>query len=163
MLSGRSNIMRDHVLIVDDDRDAADTIVGLVERCGFEAKAVYRGEDAVRETAKFLPDMVLIDLSMPGLDGYETIARIREKRPAAEIVIVAITAFSSDEHKRRAYEAGFDLFVAKPLRIKTVRELLALLKPEITGRHRGPSSDSEARHEDYEWPYAPARQVAVSS
>src|SRR5688572_16380076 len=117
--------MSDHVLIVDDNRDAADTIAGLVHSCGYVAKAVYSGEEAIRETARFLPDMVLVDLAMPGLDGFETVARIRQKRPAAEIVMVAVTAFDSPEHKRRAYEAGFDLFIAKPLRAQALRELLA--------------------------------------
>ena len=123
--------MSDHVLIVDDNRDAADTIAGLVDSFGYVSKAVYSGEQAIRETTRFLPDMVLMDLSMPGQDGYETITQIRQKRPAAEIVMVAVTAFDSPEHKRRAYDAGFDLFITKPLRIHNLRELLALLDPAI--------------------------------
>lgn len=123
--------MSDHVLIVDDNRDAADTIADLVNSCGYTAKAVYSGEEAIRETTRFLPDMVLMDLAMPGQDGYETITQIRQKRPAVEIVMVAVTAFDSQDHKRRAYDAGFDLFVTKPLRIHKLRELLALLDPAI--------------------------------
>lgn len=123
--------MTEHVLIVDDNRDAADTIAGLVNSCGCVARAVYSGEEAINETTRFLPDMVLVDLAMPGLDGYETVARIRQKRPAAEIVTVAVTAFDSQEHKRRAYDSGFDLFLPKPLRVKALRELLALLDPTI--------------------------------
>ena len=99
--------MSDHVLIVDDNHDVADTLAGLVNSCGSVAKAVYSGEEAVRETTRFLPDMVLMDLSMPDKDGYETVTQIRQKRPAAEIVMVAVTAFDSQEHKRRAYDAGF--------------------------------------------------------
>jgi CheY-like chemotaxis protein len=136
--------MSDHVLIVDDNHDAADTIAGLVQSCGYVAKAVYSGEEAIRETARFLPDMVLVDLAMPGLDGYETVARIRQKRPAAELVMVAVTAFDSPEHKRRAYEAGFDLFITKPLRVQALRELLALLDPTIAHDSTGPKNTSLA-------------------
>jgi len=118
-------------LVVDDNQELADSLVDAIAHYGFRAKAVYSGEDAVRETARFLPDMVLVDLSMPGLDGCETIARIRQKRPAAEIVMVAVTGLTSAEHRQRAYDAGFDLFVSKPLGADKLRELLALLDPAI--------------------------------
>lgn len=100
--------MRDHVLIVDDNRDLADSLAEAVTRFGYRAKAVYSGEDAVLETASFLPDIVLMDLNMPQLDGCETVARIRQKRPAAEIILVAITGLCGAEHRQRAYDAGFD-------------------------------------------------------
>lgn len=123
--------MRDRVLVVDDNQDLADSLVDAITRFGYQAKAAYSGENAVRETATFLPDMVLVDLSMPELDGCETIARMRQKRPAAEIIMVAITGLSGAEHRQRAYDAGFDLFVPKPLDADKLRELLALLDPAI--------------------------------
>lgn len=123
--------MKDHVLIVDDNRDLADVMADAIQAFGYSAKAVYNGEDALRENATFLPDMVLVDLDMPGLNGYETIERMRQKRPATEIIMVAVTGLTSDEHQRRAYEAGFDLFVAKPIGAEKLRELVALLDPAI--------------------------------
>ena len=90
--------MTDHVLVVDDNRDAADTIAELIESQGYVSKAVYSGEDGVREIARFLPDMVLVDIGMPGIDGYETVTRMRQKRPAAEIIIVAVTGLADEEH-----------------------------------------------------------------
>jgi CheY-like chemotaxis protein len=123
--------MRDHVLVVDDNQDLAESLVDAIRRFGYPAKAVYSGEDAVRETASFLPDMVLVDLSMPQLDGCETIARIRQKRPAAEIIMVAITGLTGDEHRQHAYEAGFDLFLSKPVGAENLKELLALLDPRV--------------------------------
>jgi CheY-like chemotaxis protein len=127
--------MRDHVLVVDDNQDVANSLVEAITRYGYPAKAVYSGEDAVRETATFLPDMVLVDLSMPELDGCETIARMRQKRPAAEIIMVAVTGLTGDEHRQRAYDAGFDLFVSKPLGADKLKELLALLDPSIATSH----------------------------
>lgn len=123
--------MKDHVLVVDDNRDLADVLADAIQAFGYSAKAVYDGEDALRENTGFLPDMVLVDIDMPGLNGYETIERMRQKRPAAEIIMVAVTGLTSDEHQRQAYEAGFDLFVAKPIGAEKLRELLALLDPAI--------------------------------
>jgi two-component system CheB/CheR fusion protein len=123
--------MRDRVLVVDDNQDFAQSLVDAITRYGYPAKAVYSGEEAIRETASFLPDMVLVDLSMPELDGCETIARMRQKRPAAEIIMVAVTGLAGAEHRQRAYDAGFDLFVSKPLGADKLRELLALLDPAI--------------------------------
>jgi CheY-like chemotaxis protein len=144
--------MRDHVLVVDDNQDVADSLVEAITRYGYPAKAVYSGEDAVRETASFLPDMVLVDLSMPELDGCETIARMRQKRPAAEIIMVAVTGLTGDEHRQRAYDAGFDLFVSKPLGADQLKELLALLDPAIATSTRA-NRRREVERQKMENPY----------
>jgi CheY-like chemotaxis protein len=144
--------MRDHVLVVDDNQDLADSLVEAITRFGYPAKAVYSGEDAVRETATFLPDMVLVDLSMPELDGCETIARMRQKRPAAEIIMVAVTGQTGDEHRQRAYDAGFDLFVSKPLGTDKLKELLALLDPAIATSTRANRRVEARRQQEMENP-----------
>jgi CheY-like chemotaxis protein len=122
--------MNEHVLVVDDNRDTADGLARLISSFGYQARAVYGGEDAVRETAAFQPDMALVDIGMPDLDGYETVKRIRQERGNVHVIIVAVTGWSRDEDKRRAYEAGFDLHVAKPMDADKLKELLALLDPE---------------------------------
>jgi CheY-like chemotaxis protein len=70
--------MSERVLVVDDNRDAADTLARTITEFGYEAKAVYDGNQAIAEAATFLPDMALIDIGMPGLDGYETVSRLRQ-------------------------------------------------------------------------------------
>jgi CheY-like chemotaxis protein len=147
------NNTRDHVLVVDDNQDVANSLVEAITRYGYPAKAVYSGEDAVRETANFLPDMVLVDLSMPELDGYETITRMRQKRPAAEIIMVAVTGLSGDEHRQRAYDAGFDLFASKPLGADKLKELLALLDPTIATSTRANKGVRARRKQELENPY----------
>jgi len=122
--------MKEHVLVVDDNRDTADGLARLISSFGYEARAVYGGEEAIEETVAFLPDMALIDIGMPDLDGYETVKRIRQQRGNVHIIIVAVTGWSRDEDKRRAYEAGFDLHVAKPMDSDKLKELLALLDPD---------------------------------
>jgi two-component system, chemotaxis family, CheB/CheR fusion protein len=122
--------MNEHVLVVDDNRDTADGLARLINSFGYQARAAYGGEQAIEETVAFLPDMALIDIGMPDLDGYETVKRIRQQRGNVHIIIVAVTGWSRDEDKRRAYEAGFDLHVAKPMDADKLKELLALLDPD---------------------------------
>ena len=126
----RGPTMSERVLVVDDNHDAADCLARLINGFGDEAKAVYDGNAAIKQAAEFHPDMVLLDIGMPGLDGYETLTRIRQQQQSKEMIFVALTAWSRDEDKRHAYECGFDLHVAKPMTTDKLEELLALLDPE---------------------------------
>ena len=121
--------MPERVLVVDDNRDAADGLVRLVQSFGYEAIAVYSGQDAVDATPSFQPDMALVDIGMPGLNGYETVSQIRE-RGNVHLIVVAVTGWAGAEVKQRAYECGFDLHVVKPMTAEKLQELLALLDPE---------------------------------
>jgi CheY-like chemotaxis protein len=125
----RARIVSERILIVDDDRATADTLALLIRTLGYEAKAVYSGEAAVEAIVAFEPDMALIDIGMPGRDGYDTVARIRQQPGGMHAILVAVTGWERDEDKRRAYEAGFDLHVTKPMRLETLNELLDLLDP----------------------------------
>jgi len=122
--------MKDHVLVVDDNHDTAEGLALVIRSFGYVTKAVYSGEEAVREMAIFLPDMALIDIGLPGIDGYETIARMRQQRPSAEIVGVAVTGRSGDDDERRAYDSGFDSYITKPVGAERLRGLLALLNSD---------------------------------
>src|SRR5262245_13691314 len=117
------------MLVGDVDLATADTLALLIRMLGYQAKAVYSGEDAVDQITKFEPDMALIDIGMPRRDGYDTVACIRQQAGGTHVILVAVTGWSRDEDKRRAYEAGFDLHVTKPMRVETLKELLALLDP----------------------------------
>jgi CheY-like chemotaxis protein len=121
--------MSEHVLVVDDDPDTADTLTKLIGQLGYEAVAAYDGESAIQVAASFLPDMALIDLGMPGLDGLETVKRLRQLRTSHHVILVAVTGWTRDEDKKRALEAGFDLHVAKPMSLDTLKQVLALLDP----------------------------------
>jgi CheY-like chemotaxis protein len=136
-------IMDGHVLVVDDDRDTADSLARLIRSFGYETKAVYDGSQAVEEAAAFLPDMALIDIGMPGFDGYETVTRIRQQRASVHVILVAVTGWTRDEDKQRAYESGFDLHVAKPMDIEKLKWLLSLLEPGSggNGQPQPPATD----------------------
>lgn len=121
--------MPERILIVDDNRDAADGLARLVQSYGYEVKAVYNGTDALEETTVFQPDMALVDIGMPGLDGFETVTQLRQRRGNVHLIVVAVTGWTRDEDKRRAYESGFDLHVGKPVSTQMLREVLELLGP----------------------------------
>lgn len=118
--------MKERILVVDDNRDAADSHARLIASFGYEPKAVYDGCQSVDEAADFRPDMALIDIRMPGLDGYEVARRIRQQW-GSDVILVAVTGFAWEEHAQRAYEHGFDRHVTKPMTASKLKELLNLL------------------------------------
>jgi CheY-like chemotaxis protein len=130
----------ERILVVDDNRDAADSLARLIRSFGHEVRAVYGGKEALEETASFLPDMAFVDIGMPDLDGYETVTELRQRRGQVHLIVVAVTGHNSDEDKRRAYDSGFDLHVAKPMGVETLKDLLKLLDPEHEDSSAQPQS-----------------------
>jgi len=107
--------MRRRVLVVDDNVDAADSLAMLLETLGCESRTAYEGESALREATAFKPDLVLLDLGMPGLDGQTVCNRLRAEEWGREIVIAAVTGWGQDEDRRRTRAAGFDRHLVKPV------------------------------------------------
>jgi CheY-like chemotaxis protein len=112
------------VLVVDDDHDAADILVMLVECLCAEAQAAYSGAAALELLAEFRPHLVLLDIDMPAMDGYETARRIRARTEGQELLLAALTGWGRTEDQRFAFEAGFDAHFAKPMRIEALEEIL---------------------------------------
>jgi len=121
--------MHERVLVVDDDSDTANTLAKLIAMFGFEATAVFSGSQAISAAASQPPEMALIDLGMPDVDGYETAKRIRQQPGGTQVILVALTGWTRREDKQHAYECGFDLHVAKPLELDTLKGLLRILDP----------------------------------
>jgi len=120
--------MRARILVVDDDRDNADSLARLVTILGHEAITAYSGRQAIEAARDLRPELVLVDLEMPGMDGYETAAHIR-RLLGSGTVLVAVTGWSRKEDKQRATTSGFDLHYAKPLSLDSLEELLAIPSP----------------------------------
>ena len=119
--------MSKRILVVDDSQYVADASARLIALCGYEVKAVYDGREAIEQTVAFAPDMVLMDIGMPDLDGYETAARIRQTQGKANLLLIAVTCRTQDQEIQRAYESGFNLHVAKPLSLTALYGLLGML------------------------------------
>jgi CheY-like chemotaxis protein len=119
--------MSKRILVVDDSHYVADASARLIALCGYEVKAVYDGREAIEQSAAFAPDMVLMDLGMPDLDGYETASRIRRQQGNANLLLIAVTCWTQDQEIKRAYESGFNLHVAKPLSLTALYGLLGML------------------------------------
>jgi signal transduction histidine kinase len=121
--SGLSGGLR--VLVVDDNQDSADSMALLLQIRGYEVRTAYDGLEAVTAAAEFAPSMVLLDIGLPKMNGYEAARRIRQQPGGKDLKLVALTGWGQEEDKRRALAAGFDLHVTKPLEPALLEQLLA--------------------------------------
>ncbi|HEX7446595.1 MAG TPA: response regulator [Pirellulales bacterium] len=113
------------VLVVDDNRDAADTLCTLLRAMGADARATYDGPTALAIIRAERPHTVLLDLGMPGMDGYEVARLVRSDGELRNISLVALTGWGQDEDRRRSREAGFDMHLVKPAAHDELRNLLS--------------------------------------
>ncbi|HJX26523.1 MAG TPA: ATP-binding protein [Thermoanaerobaculia bacterium] len=113
------------ILIADDNRDAAESLGMLLEIEGHEISIVHDGVAAVETAATFEPDVALLDIGMPGLNGYEVAHSLRGQPAGKRMTLVAITGWGQEEDKRRSMEAGFDHHLIKPVDYKDLVGLLA--------------------------------------
>ncbi len=113
------------VLVVDDNRDAANTLATLLQAMGNEIHTAYDGLEAIEAAAKFQPEVVLLDLRMPKLNGYDAACRIRAHAWGQHMVLIALTGWGQEEDRRRAQEAGFDHHLVKPVEPAALLKLLA--------------------------------------
>jgi signal transduction histidine kinase len=116
------------VLVVDDNRDAASSLSAVVELMGHEVRIGYDGQRAIEIAEEFRPDVVLLDLGMPGIDGYETCRRIRRHAWGNEVRLVAVTGWGQDEDRRKSAAAGFDEHLVKPVKPEALEALLGDLR-----------------------------------
>jgi PAS domain S-box-containing protein len=113
--AGPSEVHPMRVLVVDDNRDAADSLAMMLELTGHEVATANDGETALAEAERFLPDAVLLDIGMPGMNGYEVAQRLRQTEHGRRAFIVALTGWGQEDDKRRAVDAGFDHHLTKPV------------------------------------------------
>ena len=112
------------VLIVEDNRDAADTLCELLELSGYRVEVAYSGTLGVEAARQFVPDVVLCDLGLPGLDGYDVARRLREDPATAGARLIAISGYGQADDRQRSMEAGFDLHLTKPVDPAEVEKIL---------------------------------------
>jgi two-component system, chemotaxis family, CheB/CheR fusion protein len=113
------------ILVVDDDRDSAESLAMLLQLTGHEAHIAHDGPEAVEKAATFQPDVILLDIGLPGLNGYEAARRIRDQQRHEDLTLVALTGWGQDEDRDRSREAGFDAHMTKPVDFTALAKLLA--------------------------------------
>jgi CheY-like chemotaxis protein len=126
---GPAGIRPCRVLVTDDNVDAATSLAMMLELMGNEIRIAHDGLEAIETAADFRPDMILLDIGMPRLNGYDACRRIREQPWGRGTVIVALTGWGQEEDKRRSREAGFDHHLVKPIDPVTLGQLLAGAQP----------------------------------
>ncbi len=115
------------VLVVDDNRDAAESLAKLMQMSGHEVRTLANGAAAVANAASFRPNVVLLDIGMPGMNGYEVARRLRELPDAGSMYMIAMTGYGSDADRTRSAESGFDEHLVKPVDFAALDALLAAL------------------------------------
>ena len=117
------------VLVVDDNKDGAKTLGMFLKLHGHEIATAFSGPLALETAQTFKPEVVLLDIGLPGMDGYEVARRLRADPEAAGVVLIALTGWGSESDKQKSNEAGFDLHLTKPVDVKEVQGILARLTP----------------------------------
>jgi PAS domain S-box-containing protein len=103
------------VLVADDNVDSADMEAALLTAVGCEVRTVYDGESTLREAERFRPDVILLDIGMPDIDGHEVCARIRAQSWGGSIVLIAVSGWGQESDRRRSARAGFNMHLVKPV------------------------------------------------
>ena len=111
------------ILIVDDDVDLAHATAFMLRDLGYDVQFAINGRGALTAAARFLPEVVLLDLSLPDMDGCHIAERLRSQPGMSATRIVAVTGLG-EQHRRRALEAGCDAFVVKPIDPERLRDVL---------------------------------------
>ncbi|HWB12720.1 MAG TPA: response regulator [Pirellulales bacterium] len=171
-----SSVSPMRVLVVDDCDDAAVTMAFLLKRYGHEVVVAHSGEDALEKAPRFHPDVLFIDLTMPGIDGFGVAMQLRRMTEFAETPLVAVSGYVDAEHQSQASTAGFTDFLPKPFPLivleATMRRAAARISAarEATKTEQPGAKSSTGRMEESprgladRWPARcpPQRQAIVS-
>jgi CheY-like chemotaxis protein len=122
------------IVVVDDHADGADTLAQLLRGLGHDVRVAYNGPNGIALTQSFDPDLVLLDIGLPGMDGYEVARRLQSEGAAdGRAIIVAVSGYGQDVDRNRARQAGFSHHFVKPVEFDTLQKLLTSYSPRPPG------------------------------
>lgn len=124
------------ILVVDDNVDAAETLTTFLDMIGMEARSVHDGNAAVQAALAFSPDLVLLDIGLPGMSGYDVARAMRAQPQLAGMTLVALTGWGAEDDRRRAKDAGFDHHLTKPVDLSVLEDMLRRVQ---TGQRTSPN------------------------
>lgn len=118
------------VLIVEDDADSAWSMAALMQELGCETRIASNGAEAIPKAFEFHPRIVLLDLGLPTMDGYQVAQLLRQAPELSSVLIIAITGYGAPEDKQKSYQLGIDLHLTKPVHVNFLKELIAVYGQE---------------------------------
>jgi signal transduction histidine kinase/DNA-binding response OmpR family regulator len=121
------------ILIVDDNRDATDSMAMLLKMEGYDVRVAYDGPQALEAVKNARPDVILLDIGLPGMDGFQVAQRLRAEPDNSAIIIVAVSGYGQEEHRTRSNLSGCDHHLVKPIEPAVISELLASLHSSRRG------------------------------
>ena len=121
------------ILIVDDNVDAAETMAMLLDLSGYETRTAFSGREALDVARAFQPEMVFLDIGMPGMNGYEVAKKLRANPATASARLIALTGWGTSEDLRKSIAAGFDAHLTKPVEPERVEDVLSEFLPVMPG------------------------------
>ena len=123
------------ILIVDDNRDSATSLAMLLKKMGNDTRSAYDGQEAIQIANEFQPEVILLDIGLPKLNGYEVCRRIRKEPALDQVVIIAQTGWGQEGDRQRTSDAGFDHHMVKPLDTAALVKLLTEIKSRPMATH----------------------------
>jgi CheY-like chemotaxis protein len=131
---GKENVPKFLILVADDSADTVTMISLFLQQEGYRVVTASNGEDAIQVAARTMPNLILMDISMPTLDGFGATRRIRDDATLRDIPIIAVTAFSTEGFQRAAYDVGVSGYLTKPVDLDRMCHLIRrLLSPSGSG------------------------------
>lgn len=126
------------VLVVDDHPDTTGVLSVMFHMLGYETRSALRGRDALRLAREFDPELIMLDIGLPDISGYEVVHALRADARVASRYIVAVTGWSRPEDIARSMKAGFDEHLQKPIDLAKVRQILRTAGTRVRSRERAP-------------------------
>ena len=122
------------ILLADPCRDTVESTAWLLRLWGFDVQGAGTGPETLEVALAYRPEVVLMELGLPGLDGCQVARRLREQGTRPELLLIAVTGYGDEKNRRRSREAGFDCHLVKPVDPEVLQGLLAMSRPEAGGR-----------------------------
>ncbi len=123
-INSSAQVANRKVLVIDDNADAADTLVAILSLLGHDAVAAHSGADGLRAAEAQHPDVVFLDIGMPGMNGFEVAVAMRRIAGLETVRIVALTAWRDEATRQKAKSAGFDMHLTKPTSIEVIENII---------------------------------------
>jgi CheY-like chemotaxis protein len=119
---------RKRILVVDDNRDSAESLAMVLRLLGYDVRTAHDGRQALVDVAVYRPNLVLLDIGLPRMNGYEVARQLRLEPGGGQTKLVALSGYAREDDRREAYAVGFDHYLVKPVDFDALYELLAALE-----------------------------------